>query len=358
MSGFGNSWSALERLTLRSEHEAVEDGTQAVEAEFPQWCDARQSEEPEWFADEGRHQALSCYAPLHGWLSKERTAAGKRMVVFQRQEGFSDRPVTVPCGSCDGCKLSRAREWSIRIMHEAQMWPQNCFVTLTYKVAPVSDLPLDTLVPEDFQGFMKRLRERRREAWVGGAGELFQGPRYFVAGEYGDQGRPHYHAILFNCAFPDKTLWSRNGGKPLFRSAELESLWQFGYSTVGEVTLESASYVAQYCLKKVKGPFGSEALRHPEFVRMSRKPGLGKGWAVKFGSDVFPSDEVVVEGQVRGRAPRYYLGTVDKATQKVISSRRIRAVRARLKSTGEVMADAEHVKRRKRLLAERRMQSC
>ena len=38
---------------------------------------------------------------------------------------------------------------------------------------------------------------------------------------------------------------------------------------------------------------------------MSRRPGIGKGWFDKFRADVFPWDEVVLNGR-RQRAPKYY----------------------------------------------------
>ena len=67
----------------------------------------------------------------------------------------------------------------MRCMHEAQMHECNCFVTLTYEVAPRS------LQYEDFQKFLKRLRKNSGKA-----------VRYFACGEYGEEGgRPHFHAL-------------------------------------------------------------------------------------------------------------------------------------------------------------------
>ena len=43
----------------------------------------------------------------------------------------------------------------------------------------------------------------------------------------------------------------------------------------------------------------------PEYVCMSRNPGLGRGWYEKYSSDVFPNDEVVHEAR-RYKTPRYY----------------------------------------------------
>lgn len=35
--------------------------------------------------------------------------------------------VLLPCGNCMECKLSKAREWSIRLLHEAQLHRKNVF---------------------------------------------------------------------------------------------------------------------------------------------------------------------------------------------------------------------------------------
>lgn len=73
--------------------------------------------------------------------------------------------------------------------------------------------------------------------------------------------------------------------------------------------MDSASYVASYAVKKIVGK--KEVVdahykgKTPEFVLMSRRPGIGRGWFERFTSDVYPSDEVVVRG-VSTRPPRYY----------------------------------------------------
>jgi hypothetical protein len=45
----------------------------------------------------------------------------------------------------------------------------------------------------------------------------------------------------------------------------------------------------------------------PEYVTMSRRPGIGKEWFDQYKDDVFPSDEVPVPGKgVLKGVPRYY----------------------------------------------------
>ena len=45
----------------------------------------------------------------------------------------------------------------------------------------------------------------------------------------------------------------------------------------------------------------------PEYCTMSLRPGIGAGWFQKFGSDVFPRDEVVTRG-FPSKPPRFYDG--------------------------------------------------
>lgn len=244
---------------------------------------------------------MGCNGFLRGWYSKERTRLGKRRVEFKFKEAFHDLPVAVPCGKCKGCKLERSREWAVRCVHEAQLWKSNCFVTLTYNDEHLPRLAdgLPTLRKEDFVLFMKRLRKVK------------PGVRFLQAGEYGKLGRPHHHAILFNCDFEDKEFLNERRIGRIFRSAELESLWPIGYSSVALFAFESAAYVARYTLKKVYGDDAAAFYRGrvPEYMTMSRRPGIGAGWFKKYMGDVFPADRVVVYRNlfpVLGKPPRYY----------------------------------------------------
>jgi hypothetical protein len=98
---------------------------------------------------------------------------------------------------------------------------------------------------------------------------------------------------------------------------------------VGDVTFESAAYVARYVMDKVNGDLasrvGPSGLSHyqrvdalsgevfdvkPEYVTMSRRDGIGKGWYNKFKSDMFPSDFRVVRG-VKMLPARYYSNLFD-----------------------------------------------
>jgi hypothetical protein len=239
---------------------------------------------------------MPCYSPITGYLSKTlNSKTGKRSVVFHHRDGFVDLRVSVPCGKCIGCRLNNAREWAVRCVHEASLYDRNCFITLTFDTEHLN--AQSSLRKADFQLFMKRLRKK-----------FGSGVRYFHCGEYGSKmGRPHYHACLFNFDFPDRVLWDIRNGVRLYRSAILESLWPFGFCTVGDVTVESAAYVARYVVKKI-GVVDKDAHyqgKLPEYTTMSRRPGIGKGWYDKWKTDVFPNDFIVVRGQ-KFKVPKYY----------------------------------------------------
>lgn len=190
----------------------------------------------------------------------------------------------------------------MRCHHEASLWEANAFITLTYDD---DNLPSDrSLDKSHFQKFMKRLRK----AYTGTV-------RYYHCGEYGENfGRPHYHACLFGLDFEDKYPWKKTGsGELIYRSPTLEKLWPFGHSSIGDVTFESAAYVARYVMKKVTGKnaenhyFDPETgvIRQAEYTTMSLKPGIGADWFEQFKGDVYPHDFCVVNDQ-KVRPPKYY----------------------------------------------------
>lgn len=272
---------------------------------------------------------MPCYSPLQGW--KDHDTGGIR---FNRNGKGPLEEMEVACGQCLGCRLDHSRMWAMRIVHESQLHEfdrGNCFITLTYRDesectpeqrANGYHIPVDwSLNKKHFQDFMKRLRK-----YFGGR------IRFFHCGEYGNVcehgfdldeqpcdccnvGRPHYHAILFNCSFPDLEQYTMHRGEPRYTSKILEGIWKYGFVDVGEANFESAAYVARYILKKVNGAAAEDHYFKadggywviPEYITMSRKPGIGKDWYDKYKDDMFPSDEVPVPGLgVIKKVPRYY----------------------------------------------------
>ncbi len=254
---------------------------------------------------------MPCFHPIKGYRSRVAGPSGKRKIVFDKSDGFSDLPVQIPCGQCIGCRLERSRQWAIRCSHEASLWEANEFITLTYNDA---NMPFGgSLQLRDFQLFMKRLRKKYGSKI-----------RFYHCGEYGEQlNRPHYHACLFNFGLSDRQLYKTSNGHRLYTSDALDALWinehgeNMGFALTGDVTYESAAYVARYITKKITG---DKAENHyekidpetgeiydlkPEYTTMSRRPGIGHDWLKQYPADAFPRDMIILHGK-KMKPPKYY----------------------------------------------------
>lgn len=264
---------------------------------------------------------MPCFDPRDA-LVVGTTDSGKRKLKFaNKHEKFTSSHLfertKLPCGKCAGCRLTHSRSWALRCLHEASLYPANSFITLTY-ADPFLPLRGDLEKP-DFQKFMKRLRERIRVQYWDTGPHPYPAPviRFYACGEYGEKfARPHYHAIIFGYGFPDKYKWQKKRGSMLYRSDFLEELWPVGQSLIGDVTMNSAAYVARYIMKKQYGgianshyeyldPHGEYRQRTREFSLMSRRPGIARGWIDKNPGDVYPKDFVTLNGKVF-RPPKYY----------------------------------------------------
>lgn len=251
----------------------------------------------------------------------------------------------LPCGKCAGCKLERSRQWAVRLMHEAQQHERTAFINLTYAknqlpkarsrfedcrdrdAAPAQRSKLDrprtretrthennlaTLSKADLRGFTKRLNEHARR-------KFGVGVKYYACGEYGEKThRPHYHIAVYGEDFrEDRVFYKKsNSGFDLFDSATLTRLWPHGHADFGDLTFESAAYIARYIMKKITGPMalnhykrvdreGNDIWLQPEFNVMSRRPGLAREWFLRYKNDVYPTDQVIVRGHA-AKPPRYY----------------------------------------------------
>lgn len=291
---------------------------------------------------------MTCFHPLDALLITDYTipigSKGRRRVAFRKDSQFlaslknseSFEDVKLPCGQCVGCRLERSRQWAIRCMHEASLHAKNCFITLTFNPEFLETRPnVWSLDYHDWRLFMMRLRKRF-------------GPniRYYHCGEYGQMcancnrslfycdcktqqvvvlGRPHYHACLFGFDFDDKEVFRvTDTGHVLYTSKALEELWtdpktgiQMGFCTIGDVTFESAAYVARYIMKKITGDqekidehyvrFDTGEILKPEYTTMSRRPGIGAGWFEKYKDDVMKKDRIIMRG-IAMKPPKFYDG--------------------------------------------------
>lgn len=247
---------------------------------------------------------------------------------------FNTDFLEIPCGKCIGCRLHYSAEWAQRCMLEASKHEKNCFITLTYDDehlpdcdilcnddgVVIGDSPFHPLVKDHFRTFIKNFRQRlvdnyKREHPDWCTDDLPR-IRFFGCGEYGTESkRPHYHAIIFGYNFDaDRYCFRKNfRGDSLYRSPLLESLWNYGISSVAECNFDTCAYVARYILKKQKGE-GAQIYEDlnfpPEFTLMSRRPGIAREYYNEHRDKIYKNQEIFIadpkKGSLKLKPSRYY----------------------------------------------------
>lgn len=238
---------------------------------------------------------MSCNYPVTAYYSSALNETGKRSLVFNQRGRYlgSDptinKPITVPCGKCHGCKADQSLMWSIRAYHESQLHAQNSFITLTYDDA---HLPADGKINKDhLQRFFKRLRKT-----------LPQKIRYFACGEYGSKTRrPHYHAIIFG---EDWLPGSTPVTDTLYTHKDLVNTWGMGMVSIAPATMSSICYTCGYVTKKMDDA--------ETFVLMSRRPGIGHLWLDRYRDDLIRTGTVTIEGREYPVPKRYLAWNPDE----------------------------------------------
>lgn len=171
-------------------------------------------------------------------------------------------------------------------MLESYLKEDNSFVTLTYaddywekkKFDGYNGLP--TLLRSDLQKFLKRLRWKIDPISV----------RYFAAGEYDDNWRPHFHLALFgypNCLY-GQSRYSRIYTQCCAACETIRETWGHGHVFLGALERKSAQYIAGYVVKKLTRSDDPRLEgRSPEFAAMSLRPGIGAMFMENVGTPMF-----------------------------------------------------------------------
>lgn len=252
---------------------------------------------------------MSCNHPLHAFRTGRLTENGKEEYIITsgeidrlsyesamnsvkgpllsvHMENINGRrflvdPLEIPCGKCVGCRMAKAKEWSVRCALERSYYPEDdcLFLTLTYDD---DHLPKDGwLCKRDLQLFWKRLRK---------AGFRF---RYFACGEYGETyHRPHYHAIVFGLHLDDLDFFSvSHSMSQLYVSSTLSGVWQNGLCVAGYADSGSIAYTAGYVEKKQNDPAWDSYAVKP-FITMSRKPAIGTRYLLDNTRSIIGSNKV------------------------------------------------------------------
>lgn len=226
------------------------------------------------------------------------------------------RRLLLPCRHCVGCRLDKSREWANRIVMEQQYHEESWFLTLTYDDEHLPPaFPVDsatgeilsvhaTLVKQDFQNFMKRLRFNSKQKL-----------RYFSAGEYGSKSyRPHYHVLIFGLHLNDlKPIKKSVLGNQYYTSDFISKCWPYGIHILGQVTWQSAAYVARYTMKKATHGYTKDyyvkAGIEPEYQTMSNKPGIARQFYDEH-PDLFKYESFSVstpQGGIKVYPPQYFM---------------------------------------------------
>lgn len=191
------------------------------------------------------------------------------------------------CGQCLPCRLKTRRTWTHRLMLEAGLNLDNAFLTLTYKKDPVS------LEPQHHRRFLNTLRKKLDPLRI----------RYYCVGEYGEKNdRPHLHYIIFgypSCRKPNSDGRSEHycacaACRPIFEA------WGEGLISCDPVDIKICKYIARYVVKKLTR-FDDPRLKgnlHPEFSRMSLKPGIGFGALKRVAHIIDKYDLLTEDGDV------------------------------------------------------------
>ena len=213
-------------------------------------------------------------------------------------EGFE-----FPCRKCIACRLNTAREKAIRSFHEAQMHDNSIFLTMTYDE---DNLKSDRLDYSDFQKFMKKLR-KHNTLGLNNEEKKAKHISYMVTGEYGERTkRPHWHVCLFNYWPKDADIIrTTHNGHLVYRSPTIEKIWNKGMTEFGELTLDSAGYVARYAAKKLVHGKDEEHDYQP-IHNTSTKYGLGKKWIEKYWKQTFDLGYVRLPNGEKAKIPRFY----------------------------------------------------
>lgn len=172
------------------------------------------------------------------------------------------------------CRFNRRRVWTGRLLLEQLAHGDSVFATLT-----IADVPRGHHGPPQrkvwevdvsyLQDFMRALRLK-----------IAHPIRFYGVGEYGDKSwRAHYHVALF-------------GVSPLHAQV-IQDCWPHGGVHIGDLTRDSAQYIAGYvCKKMTKGDDPRLGGRNPEFARMSLRPGIGAVMVPGLTSSLAPEGDV------------------------------------------------------------------
>lgn len=231
---------------------------------------------------------MSCITPIPIKLERPRYSGNQPIY-----------SVDVACGKCGPCIKRRVNQWAFRLTQEDRRSVSAYFTTLTYDTEHVPLTPRCnmTLCKKDLQDFFKRLRYYHEKdglylSEIQNNIKVARQPiKYYACGEYGGLfGRPHYHAIIFNC-FPDA----------------IEKAWTFGNIMTRPADTASIFYTLKYMDKRESDEYSYDPDIFKEFSLKSK--GLGDNYICDE-TLIFHSSNLdnnfVASGKHKIALPRFY----------------------------------------------------
>lgn len=211
--------------------------------------------------------------------------------------------VYYPCGRCEACLKNRRSEKALRAYLESLSHKDNCFLTVTYcdDKLPLNFLRTPTLMRSDLDGLVKRVRSLYPEKDI----------RYLASGEYSSKGRPHYHICFFGLSIEDFVNHT-NHYHNTSNGVVLEDFvsWKKGGCLVAPFDVKTAFYVAKYLVKSGKSKDDYAKINiEPEFISQSRRPALGKRYAMLNKNRLLKDGFIRCKGQ-KFKIPRYFVDSI------------------------------------------------
>ena len=171
--------------------------------------------------------------------------------------------VQIPCGQCEECRATKAREWQVRLNEEIKDWKYIYFMTLTFAPKELENLCNKYRLQECNAVFANALRhalERYRK-------DHKKSLKHWFITELGHEGteRIHAHGLIFS----NEVLEFSDPNENKLRTWKY---WKYGHVYVGDyVSNRTINYIVKYINKIDKD--------HKGFIgQILASPGLGKRW--------------------------------------------------------------------------------
>lgn len=239
-------------------------------------------------------------------------------------DGQKYKYTIIPCRNCIGCKLDYSREWANRGYLHSKTTHNNYFITLTYNDENIKikdyivdkdgmtweneNLKIGCLIPKDIEIFIHNLRQHQERKYG------INGLQYMLCGEYGEKnGRPHYHAILFNCYLPTDTFYKPKiiNNEIYYQNTIIEKYWKHGISNISTASWHTIAYTARYITKKINGKQSEELYSRngliKEFFRTSK--GIGRKYYEQNKLEIYKHDKITIktkQGTINCQPPKYF----------------------------------------------------